>query len=310
MKNILSSIEEIFNQYAPCVFIEVLKTGGGGTPCKPGFKMIVDKTGRIDGSIGGGILEQTCINIAKRMITKNEKINIYNFDLKNDIPYQETNEILTQIDNINRKDLFDEQIKNDKITLNAACGGVVTIFFEFFDTLTLSIFGAGHIGQNLVDIIKKIGYKIQLFDIREDFLNQFLGIDEVKKYLLKPIEKDNVQLFYVDEKPLSDFLQDGSFIVITTHGHAYDFSIAKYILSTGKKFKYIGMVASRNKVSQFVEKLKSDDKNIYENFLSSNFYSPIGLDIGGVSAREIALSIASQIQSIRYGKNINCLSII
>ncbi|MFN3411550.1 MAG: XdhC family protein, partial [Exilispira sp.] len=191
-----------------------------------------------------------------------------------------------------------------------ACGGLVTIFFEFFDTLTLSIFGAGHIGQNLVDIIKKMGYKIQLFDVREDFLNQFSEIDEVKKYLLKPIDKDNNQLFYVDEKPLSDFLQDGSFVVITTHGHAYDFSIAKYILSIEKKFKYIGMVASKNKVSQFIEKLKSENKNIYEKFLSSNFYSPIGLDIGGFSAREIALSIASQIQSIRYGKNINSLSII
>lgn len=303
MQNILSSIEDIFNENAPCVFIEVIKATSG-TPSKAGFKMIVNENGRVEGSVGGGVLEQTCIDIAKKMIFQNEKASVYTFNLKNDIPTSTEKGLILENENLENKDNYNQA------TLYAACGGQVTIFFEYHDLLTLSIFGAGHIGENLIDIIKQMGYKIQLFDVREDTLNRFENNKEIKTFLLKPINKDNETLFFVDEKPLSAFLQNDSYIVITTHGHTYDFSIAKYIFSMEKKFKYVGMVGSKIKIKGFLESLKKESNEIYDKLLSSNFYSPIGLDIGGVSAREIALSIAAQIQSVRYGKNNNNLSVV
>ncbi len=298
MQQILNSIDDIFNNFAPCVFVEVIKTTSG-TPCKAGFKMIVNEEGRLQGSVGGGVLEKTCIEIAQKMISDNEKISIYTFTLKDDLPISQEKDTLK---------LSNES--NEKVNLYAACGGCVTIFFEYHGVLTLSIFGAGHIGQNLIEIINGLDYKIQLFDVREDALLSFKDKNNIKTYLLKPFEENGIQSFFVGDKPLKDFLQHESFVVITTHGHTYDFSIAKYILNLDKKFKYIGMIGSKNKIREFKEKLKENDPVIFEKLLKSNFYSPIGLDIGGVSAREIALSIASQIQAIRYNKNIKDLSII
>ncbi len=298
MQNILSTIEDIFNENAPCVFVEVISSTSG-TPCKAGFKMIVNEKGRVEGSVGGGILEQTCIDIAKRMILQNEKTSLHTFNLKNDIPISTEKEVIEE-----------KNTNNQQTTLYAACGGKVTIFFEFHDLLTLSIFGGGHIGENLVDILKDLGYKIQLFDVREDILSHFATNNDVKTFILRPENKENETLFFVENSPLSEFLKNDSYIVITTHGHIYDFSIAKYILNLDKKFKYIGMVGSKNKVKGFLESLKTESTEIYDKILSSNFYSPIGLDIGGVSAREIALSIAAQIQSVRYGKSNKDLSII
>ncbi|HPC37939.1 MAG TPA: XdhC family protein [Exilispira sp.] len=295
MQNILYSIEDIFNENAPCVFVEVIHATSG-TPCKAGFKMIVNENGRVEGSVGGGVLEKVAIEIAQKMIKDNEKTSIYTFELKNDIP-------------ISQEKNLDKEPKN----LYAACGGIVTLFFEFYDMLTLSIFGCGHIGQNLVEITNGLGYKIQLFDVRKESLDQFssnFNSNYIKTFHLKPVEKEGETLFFVDEIPLSNLLKNDSFVVITTHGHTYDFSIAKYILDLDKKFKYIGMIGSKNKVKGFVDELKEKSNKLYEKLLSSNFYSPIGLDIGGISAREIALSIAAQIQSVRYGKNNNNLSIV
>lgn len=317
---ILNSIDQILNENAPCVFVEVI-SATSGTPCKAGFKMIVNQQGRVEGSVGGGILEKTCIEIAQKMILENEKINLYTFTLKNDLPTSIEKDIFAKDINKDimqdikkdiKKDIKEDTNEDDKNSQNlyAACGGKVTIFFEHYQVLTLSIFGAGHIGENLVNIIDGIGYKINIFDVREDILEKYKEKSNIRTFLIKPKEKDNEQIFFVDDKPLSEFLQPQSYIVITTHGHTYDFSIAKYLLKLDKKFKYIGMIGSKNKIRTFVENLKINEPDIYQKLISSNFYSPIGIDIGGITAKEIALSIASQIQAVRYDKDIKDLSLI
>ncbi|MEJ5273121.1 MAG: XdhC/CoxI family protein [Spirochaetota bacterium] len=326
MQNILYSIEDIFNENAPCVFVEVIHATSG-TPCKAGFKMIVNENGRVEGSVGGGVLEKVATEIAQKMIKDNEKTSIYTFELKNDIPISQEKNNISIIDKkdididkkeidkkeIDKKNESKKELEKEPINLYAACGGIVTLFFEFHDILTLSIFGCGHIGQNLVEITNGLGYKIQLFDVRKESLDQFssnFNSNYIKTFHLKPVEKEGETLFFVDEIPLSNLLKNDSFVVITTHGHTYDFSIAKYILNLDKKFKYIGMIGSKNKVKGFIDELKEKSNKLHEKLLSSNFYSPIGLDIGGTNAREIALSITAQIQSVRYGKNNNNLSIV
>ncbi len=336
MPQILNSIENVFNQYAPCVFVEVIKATSG-TPCKAGFKMIVNKEGRVEGSVGGGVLELSCIDIAKKMIENDEKTNIYKFSLQNDLPVskqkldingKETSGKDDDIDdgkntkgkdtNVkdnskdNDKDIsvnFISNEKNDEANmLNGVCGGVVEIFFELYLNKTIYIFGAGHIGKALVEIFDGLDYKINVFDIRKDFLSEFSSFNNVECFELSTDEND--EKFFVGKSPLNDLLQSKSYVIITTHGHTYDYSIAKYILASEKNFKYIGMIGSKNKVKIFFKNLKEKDKENFERLKNTSFYSPIGLDIGGVSAKEVALSIAAQIQAIRYDKNQNNLSII
>ncbi len=305
MNSILSNIFQIFNQFSPCVFVEVIQATKR-TPCKAGFKMVVDSNGRLDGSVGGGILEKTCIDIAKNMIKNNEKINVYNFNLQNDNPI---NQYKIDQNDLNI-DLTNLLSNNAKIRLNSCCGGSVTIFFELFTRLSISIFGAGHIGKALSQIVMDLGYSIQIFDVREDAFWDYNVNNNIKTYKLEPKLVNQEQHFFVGDKPLSTYLNHDEYIVITTHGHLYDFSIAKYIINLDKKFSYIGMIGSKNKVKEFVNNLKIENPKIFEKLKDSNFYSPIGLDIGGVSAKEIALSIAAQIQAIRYSKKAVDLSII
>jgi len=109
---------------------------------------------------------------------------------------------------------------------------------------------------------------------------------------------------------LSDYLEyaskfqpkENSFAVIMTHGHNFDYLILQKILERKLKFKYIGVIASKTKAANLVRDLK---KGFGEGLDLNMLHSPIGLDIGGTSAAEIALSIAAEMQAIKFEKDHN-----
>jgi xanthine dehydrogenase accessory factor len=59
------------------------------------------------------------------------------------------------------------------------------------------------------------------------------------------------------------------------------------------------MVSSRSKQKILLDRLRAEvpDANL------ENCFIPVGLDVGGGSPDEIALSIIAEIQSVRYGKS-------
>jgi xanthine dehydrogenase accessory factor len=61
----------------------------------------------------------------------------------------------------------------------------------------------------------------------------------------------------------------------------------------------MGMLCSPEKLDQY---LSSTYERFGQDIDLSYFYSPIGLDIGGGSPEEIAISIASEILAVSYGK--------
>jgi xanthine dehydrogenase accessory factor len=71
------------------------------------------------------------------------------------------------------------------------------------------------------------------------------------------------------------------------------------ILELNIKPKYFGMLCSKKKIGDYLAKA-------YETYGKdidlSNFYSPIGLQTGGDSPEEVAISIAGEILSVYYGK--------
>ena len=90
---------------------------GGSTPAEIGKEMLVDASGIIGGTIGGGNLEHVSIKKAQECIRHNSSTTIH-FDLKKD--------------------------------LGMECGGEVTIFIKVYSPpIQLVIVGAGHIGRVL-----------------------------------------------------------------------------------------------------------------------------------------------------------------
>jgi xanthine dehydrogenase accessory factor len=340
-----NSFNELLGRYTPCVLVTVVESSGS-TPAKPGFKMIVNENGRLDGSVGGGASETFAVDYSLSMIKKNEKSAYIRLILENNnnnakVDSSVKKDLLSQIDSSSKKDLAS---KND-LSLDSTCGGSLTLFFELFSNIQLNIFGAGHIGLNLVNLVKDPGYSICLFDKDEKKLKDISQLysshsnisfycisniiqsdpPEIKAFnCLKKQEKidgfqdnpENTQ----QSTDLKDFLKPDSFVVIVTHGHQDDNVILNSILNLylrqDFKFSYIGMIGSKSKVKAVLENLFNSYKKFFEDttFLKEKLealplYSPIGLDIGGTSASEIAISIAGEIQAVRYKKDQNHLSI-
>jgi len=175
------------------------------------------------------------------------------------------------------------------------CGGEVTLFLEYAGIEDeVFIFGAGHIGKCLVNYFKDLSYRIVVIDDRADVLE---SITEERRILFKEPEK-------IFDKTGN---LNNSYIVIATHSHELDYDILKAILERGFIPEYLGVVASGKKIDSMISRLKRELKGPMD---TSFLFSPAGLDIGGRSPSEIALSIIAEIQSIRYDKqNLKNLSI-
>jgi len=66
--------------------------------------------------------------------------------------------------------------------------------------------------------------------------------------------------------------------------------------------KYVGMLCSKNKLKDYL--VKTHEK-FGENLDLTNHYAPIGIDTGGGSPAEIAISIGAEILAVYYNKTGN-----
>jgi xanthine dehydrogenase accessory factor len=254
-------IVELKNENLPFVAATVVEMKGS-VPGKVGFKILIEPKGKTTGTVGGGAIEAQVIKDAKEILTEG-------------IP--QTKEYLLS----DKK----ENPKEDVIVVPMSCSGRVKIFFDVHGQLpSVYVFGGGHVGQALLKILSGLKYFTILIDNRTEYASK-----DINSSASKIMHSDYV-------KYASEFSPaENSFIVILTHGHKYDYEILHTIYKRKLKVKYIGVIASKSKAERIINKLKKE-----LNPDLSNLHSPVGLQIGGDSAYEIALSIASEMQSILY----------
>lgn len=226
----------------------------GSAPCKVASKMIVTKQKQIIGTIGGGKLEFQVIEEAIKAIKEN-KIKEYSYTLGPEF----------------------EQ----------CCGGKVELIIEPMNqSPELYIFGAGHIGVEICDILKNTPFNITLLDIRENW-KETISID-------KSITYSNVD-FDLYKQTIN--WGTNCYVVILTHDHKLDFEITA--LALHQQTKYIGLIGSKTKKNKFNNMLKNE-----LNFEAgiSPVHCPIGLDLGGNTPKEIAISVAAELLKVYYEK--------
>ncbi len=143
----------------------------------------------------------------------------------------------------------------------------------------LVILGGGHIARPLAGIGDIIGLRTWVVDDRKEFASRE-RFPAAEKVLPR-----NFIDFFQEFQPGEEH-----FLVIVTRGHRHDLECAREALQTPAP--YIGMIGSRRKVNEVLQKLKE------EGFSPKNtgrIHAPIGLDIGAETPAEIAVSIAAEI---------------
>ncbi len=216
--------------------------------------MIVRLDGTITGTIGGSAVEALVI---KEAITSIEQ--------------GKTRRITYNLDDI------------EKTSTGMICGGIVEFFIEPLKRFPrLYIFGGGHVGLSLANIVAQLGYPYLIFEDRQEFAT-------AERF---PQAADCRIGNYSDLTAENEFLQP-AFVVIVTRSHDTDYEVLKGVLR--KPFEYLGMICSRRKKAQMWKKLQADGFSEEE---LDRVHAPIGLEIGANTPAEIAVSIISEIISI------------
>ncbi len=149
----------------------------------------------------------------------------------------------------------------------------------------LHVFGAGHIGMALAPIAEVAGFRVTVLDERPGFPDP-ARFPRTVRLVHQPLPAA------VSSLPFDET----TFVVIVTHGHEQDEAVLAACL--GKPWRYLGMIGSRAKVGRVFKSLGIDEakrKRLEE------VRAPIGLDTGGRSPGEIAVSIAAEMLAVRYG---------
>jgi xanthine dehydrogenase accessory factor len=160
------------------------------------------------------------------------------------------------------------------------------IFIESYLRPTkVSIVGAVNIAQYLVDYIKNLNFEIIVIDPRGYFTarQRFSDIEIINKWPNEAFKKFNT---------------DSSAALITlTHDTKIDDPALQHALKNN--FYYIGALGSKKTHTSRCERLKLAGFNEDEIKL---IHGPIGINLGGKSASEIALSIAAQLVAETHKK--------
>lgn len=192
-------------------------------------------------------------------------------------PFEELSETLRQ-----------EKPRLVGLTSSADRKGRVCLFFlePLFPLPRLVIVGAGHIGQALAPLGKRLDFEVTVIDDRPEFANvhrfpeaDFLVVGDIERALRNfPVSSD-------------------TYIVIVTRGHRYDAEALRACI--GSPARYIGMIGSSRKVAlmrqEFLEKGWASTAEF------DRVHAPIGLKIGSKTVEEIAVSIAAELVLVRSG---------
>ncbi len=150
-------------------------------------------------------------------------------------------------------------------------------------TPKLVIAGAGHISRILARMLVPLGFGVHVIDERAEYANS--------DRFPNPIHTTVGDI----ATTLSSWPVDGNtYIVIVTRGHRHDEGALRAVLDSPAR--YIGMIGSRRKIIVIFDDLKHGGATQAQ---LSRVHAPIGVDIGSVTADEIALSIAAELVSVR-----------
>jgi xanthine dehydrogenase accessory factor len=148
------------------------------------------------------------------------------------------------------------------------------------------IFGAGHISQKLAILTRFVGFRTVVLDDRQEFANR-------ERFATA----DDIMVISSFNDAMADLsINENSYIVLVTRGHAHDKTLLGEALAT--RAGYIGMIGSRPKRDAVYQDLERD------GFTADDFkrvYSPIGLSIAAETPEEIAVSIIAEMIAVRAG---------
>ena len=150
----------------------------------------------------------------------------------------------------------------------------------------LYLFGGGHVGQALAPMLAQVGFRVVVFDSREEIAQpqNFPGAERV---VLGCFERIGAQVQLTPQ----------DYAVVMSPGHQHDLEVLCQVLE--QKPYYVGCMGSRKKRAFLWGEL---ERRGFSQAQIETIHLPIGLDIGGETPAEIAVSVTAQLIQVRAGR--------
>jgi xanthine dehydrogenase accessory factor len=166
------------------------------------------------------------------------------------------------------------------------CGGDMRVFVELLAPRpTLLIVGGGHVGQAVAELGAFLGYRIAVIDERPGMVTP-----ERFPWAETRLAGDPAQ--QIVDFPLSEH----TCVVMVTPHHALDEKVLAVL--AGRPTAYVGLIGSRRRTTHTFERAR--EAGVPDELLE-RVHTPIGLDIGAETPREIAVSIVAEIVAVLRG---------
>ena len=254
MSTFLRALADLLDAGQTCATATLIDAVGS-TPGKPGHRMIVLPDGGIRFTIGGGPFEATVIDDCRALLLAGGN-TVKEYRL----------------------------LPTGDAAVGMVCGGSARVFIEVHPaTAQLLVFGAGHVGREVIRMAKGLAWRRLLVDDREVML------------AVEPVDVDVERIHCADRFTGAFPVVDSrTYVVVVTRCHETDREIVARLVE--EPVAYLGMIGSRRKVETVLAEL--EERGVPRERLA-HLHAPIGLDIGARSPAEIALAILAEIVSLR-----------
>ena len=255
----LAAVERLRATREPGVLVTLVSVRGHA-PREAGAKMVVSALSAW-GSIGGGNLEQTAIERARRMLVEGSVG-------PEELPLTLSDKARTEHG-------------------RQCCGGEVGILLEPLAVVPcVAVFGAGHVGSELARILSRHDMDLHLVDSRGERVDT----------ATMPWLADAVARVQVHHAPLPEMVLDavprGTHVLVMTHDHAEDYALCDAALRCSH-LGSVGLIGSSAKGGRFARRLAAEG---HPPDVVGRIRTPIGLpDLGGKEPATIAVSVAADL---------------
>jgi xanthine dehydrogenase accessory factor len=172
-------------------------------------------------------------------------------------------------------------------TAGQCCGGVVDVFVDVLHAgPRLYLFGAGHVAQALCRVLAGTPFVVHAVDERDEWIGALpAGVHR---------HATPWDVFAGE----ADWSAERTFVAVMTHRHDTDEAIVADVVA--RPARYVGLIGSATKWRRFRERLEA--RGVARDALD-RVKCPIGLDIGGKSPPEVAISVAAELLRVHHARD-------
>lgn len=222
-------------------------TSAGSTPREPGARMVITADAVFD-TLGGGNFEWQTIAAARERLASGEAgMSLEAFSLGG--------------------------------RSGQCCGGFVNVLLEVFpgSQASLAVFGAGHVGQEIVRLTAPLPWRVLWHDSRDDALPDWAADQPRLECRVCP-----------DPEAAVAALPAGCHALVLTHDHAEDRELVNALLNRGDMAS-IGLIGSQSKWASFRSRLTDAG---HDEAALATVRCPIGTAAGGTGGDKTPYAIA------------------